>query len=140
MNLVYKSRIGLIRFAKVFPFLLCFIVLISLSETLFALLLSDFLVYDDIVIPNTPISFFIGRYFEYNLQMFVVLCIISIAIETCLANKACCVYLGVNLYEKSYFANVELYTEYIYAICAANIIVSAYFTYKGISIFLKSAK
>ena len=72
--------------------------------------------------------------------MFVVLCIISIAIETCLANKACCVYLGVNLYEKSYFANVELYTEYIYAICATNIIVSAYFTYKGISIFLKSAK
>jgi len=41
MNLIYKSRIGLIRFAKVFPFLLCFIVLISLSETLFALVLSD---------------------------------------------------------------------------------------------------
>lgn len=46
MNLVYKSRIGLIRFAKLFPFLLCFIVLISLSETLFALLLSDFVILD----------------------------------------------------------------------------------------------
>ena len=46
MNFVYKSRIGLIRFAKVFPFILCFIVLVSLSETLFALVLSDFVVFD----------------------------------------------------------------------------------------------
>ena len=138
--MINKFRRLLIRVGKILPFIVCILILLQYAETAFALLLSDFLVYDDIVIPNTPISFFIGRYFEYNLQMFVVLCIISIAIETCLANKACCVYLGVNLYEKSYFANVELYTEYIYAICAANIIVSAYFTYKGISIFLKSAK
>lgn len=138
--MINKFRRLLVRVGKILPFIVCLLILLQYAETAFALLLSDFLVYDDMVIPNTPISFFIGRYFEYNLQMFVVLCIISISIETCLANKACCVYLGVNLYEKSYFANVELYTEYIYAICAANIIVSAYFTYKGISIFLKSAK
>ena len=138
--MINKFRRLLIRVGKILPFIVCLLILLQYAETAFALLLSDFLVYDDMVIPNTPISFFIGRYFEYNLQMFVVLCIISIAIETCLANKACCVYLGVNLYEKSYFANVELYTEYIYAICAANIIVSAYFTYKGITIFLKNAK
>lgn len=138
--MINKFRRLLIRVGKILPFIVCLLILLQYAETAFALFLSDFLVYDDMVIPNTPISFFIGRYFEYNLQMFVVLCIISIAIETCLANKACCVYLGVNLYEKSYFANVELYTEYIYAICAANIIVSAYFTYKGITIFLKSAK
>ena len=138
--MINKFRRLLIRVGKILPFIVCLLILLQYAETAFALLLSDFLVYDDMVIPNTPISFFIGRYFEYNLQMFVVLCIISIAIETCLANKACCVYLGVNLYEKFYFANVELYTEYIYAICAANIIVSAYFTYKGITIFLKSAK
>lgn len=132
--MINKFRRLLIRVGKILPFIVCLLILFQYAETAFALLLSDFLVYDDMVIPNTPISFFIGRYFEYNLQMFVVLCIISIAIETCLANKACCVYLGVNLYEKSYFANVELYTEYIYAICAANIIVSAYFVYKGIKI------
>jgi hypothetical protein len=55
MNLVYKSRIGLIRFAKVFPFLLCFIVLISLSETLFALVISDFVVFDGGITLNTPL-------------------------------------------------------------------------------------
>ena len=138
--MINKFRRLLIRVGKILPFIVCLLILLQYAETAFALLLSDFLVYDDMVIPNTPISFFIGRYFEYNLQMFVVLCIISIAIETCLANKACCVYLGVNLYEKSYFANVELYTEYIYAICAANIIVSGYFTYKGIRILTNSQK
>ena len=104
--MINKFRRLLIRVGKILPFIVCLLILLQYAETAFALLLSDFLVYDDMVIPNTPISFFIGRYFEYNLQMFVVLCIISIAIETCLANKACCVYLGVNLYEKSYFANI----------------------------------
>ena len=132
--MINKFRRLLIRVGKILPFIVCLLILLQYAETIFALFLSDFLVYDDMVIPNTPISFFIGRYFEYNLQMLVVLCIISIAIETCWANKACCVYLGINLYEKSYFANVELYTEYIYVICAANIIVSAYFVYKGIKI------
>ena len=136
--MINKFRRLLIRVGKILPFIVCLLILLQYAETAFALLLSDFLVYDDMVIPNTPISFFIGRYFEYNLQMFVVLCIISIAIETCLANKACCVYLGVNLYEKSYFANVELYTEYIYAICAINMIVCSYLTYKGIKILLSN--
>ena len=136
--MINKFRRLLIRVGKILPFIVCLLILLQYAETAFALLLSDFLVYDDMVIPNTPISFFIGRYFEYNLQMFVVLCIISIAIETCLANKACCVYIGVNLYEKSYFANVELYKEYIYAICAINMIVCSYLTYKGIKILTKT--
>lgn len=132
--MINKFRRLLIRVGKILPFIVCLLILLQYTETTFALLLSDFLIYDDMVIPNTPISFFIGQYFEYNLQMLMVLCIISIAVETCLANKACCVYLGVNLCEKSYFASVELYTEYMYAICVANIIVSAYFVYKGIKI------
>lgn len=126
----------LIRIGKILPFVVCFLICINYSETAFALVTNNLLQWSGVLIPNTPISFFIGQYCEYNVQMLVVLFIISIAIETCWANKACCVYLGINLYEKSYFSNVELYTEYIYAICAANIIVSAYFTYKGIKILL----
>ena len=132
--MINEFRKLLIRIGKILPFVICFLVCLNYAETAFALTTNNYLDWNGVVIPNTPISFFIGAYFEYNLQMLVVLCIISIAIETCWANKACCVYLGVNLYEKSYFANVELYTEYIYAICAANIIVSAYFVYKGIKI------
>lgn len=132
--MINEFRKLLIRIGKILPFVICFLICLNYAETAFALATNNYLDWNGVVIPNTHISFFIGQYFEYNLQMLVVLCIISIAIETCIYNKLACVYLCVNLYEKSYFANVELYTEYIYAICAANIIVSAYFVYKGIKI------
>ena len=140
MNLVYKSRIGLIRFAKVFPFLLCFIVLISLSETLFALVLSDFVVFDGGVTPNTPFAWFIGEKYEIGIYSVLLAIFLSIAFETCVWNKASEIYLLVLLKQQTYFQTIELYIEYIYAICIANILICAFFCYKGITIFLKSAK
>jgi hypothetical protein len=112
---------------------------INYSETVFALATSDYLHYDGVVIPNTPISFFVGQYFEYNLQMLVVLVILSIAISTCIYNKLACGYLGVNLAEKSYF-DFELEPTTIYIICLANIIVAGYLTCKGVKILLSSRK
>ena len=134
--MINRFRRLLIQVGKVLPFVVCFLVVINFMETAFALATNDFLMYDGIVIPNTRISFFIGRYFEYNLQMLVVLCIVSIAIETCIYNKLACGYLGINLLEKSYF-DFELEPTYIYIICLANIIVAGYLTYKGIKILLK---
>ena len=84
---------------------------------------------------NEITAYIVGNYFEYNLQMLVVLCVISIAIETCIYNKMACGYLGINLAEKSYF-DFELEPTTIYAICLANIIVCGYLTYKGIKIFI----
>ena len=140
MNLVYKSRIGLIRFAKVFPFLLCFIVLISLSETLFALLLSDFVILDGSLTPNTPLAWFIADKYEFEIYSVLAAIFLSIAFETCVWNKASEIYLLVLLKQQTYFPTIELYIEYIYAICIANILICALFCYKGITIFLKSAK
>jgi hypothetical protein len=140
MNLVYKSRIGLIRFAKVFPFLLCFIVLISLSETLFALLLSDFVTLDGSLTPNTPLAWFIADKYEFEIYSVLAAIFLSIAFETCVWNKASEIYLLVLLKQQTYFPTIELYIEYIYAICIANILICAFFCYKGITIFLKSAK
>ena len=131
-----RFRRLLIQVGKVFPFAVCFLVVINYTEMAFALSTNDFLMYDGIVIPNTRISFFIGRYFEYNLQMLVVMCIISIAIETCIYNKLACLYLGINLLEKSYF-DFELEPTTIYIICLANIIVAGYLTVKGIKTLLK---
>lgn len=68
--------------------------------------------------------------------MLVVLVIISFAVETCVYNKLACLYLLVNLIEKSYF-DFELEPTYIYVICLANIVVAGYLTYKGIKILLK---
>ena len=140
MNLVYKSRIGLIRFAKVFPFLLCFIVLISLSETLFALLLSDFVILDGSLIPNTPLAWFIADKYEFEIYSVLAAIFLSIVFETCVWNKASEIYLLALLKQQTYFPTIELYPEYIYAICIANILICGFFCYKGIRIFLKSAK
>ena len=136
MNLVYKSRIGLIRFAKVFPFLLCFIVLISLSETLFALLLSDFVILDGSLTPNTPLAWFIADKYEFEIYSVLAAIFLSIAFETCVWNKASEIYLFVLLKQQTYFPTIELYIEYIYAICIANILICAFFCYKGIKILL----
>lgn len=135
--MINEFRKLLIRIGKILPFVICFLVCLNYAETAFALTTNNYLDWNGVVIPNTPISFLIGQYFEYNLQMLVVLCIISIAIETCIYNKLACVYLCVNLYEKSYFANVELYTETIYIIAFANIIVSGFFVYKGAKMLIK---
>lgn len=133
--MINKFRKLLIRIGKILPFVICFLVCFNYTETAFALVTNDLLWYDGIVIPNTPISFVIGNYFEYNIQMLVVLCIISVAIETCIYNKLACLYLGVNLLEKSYF-DFELDIWQIYIISLLNLIISAYFTYKGLSIYL----
>lgn len=132
-----RFRRLLIRIGKVLPFLLCFLVLVNYSETLISLATSDYLEYDGIVISNTRISFFIGHYFEYNPQMLVVLCIVSIAISTCFYNKLACLYLGVNLIEKYHF-DFELEPTTIYIICLANILVAGYLTYKGIRILINN--
>ena len=139
MNIIYNARISLIRIGKVLPFIVCLVASISYFESCLALCTENYILYDSYVILNKPISFFIGQYFEYNLQMLVVLCVISVAIETCIYNKLACLYLGINLFEKSYF-DFELDIWQIYVISILNLIISAYFTYKGITIFLKSAK
>ena len=135
--MVTKVRKLLIRIGKVLPFIVCLIACVNFIEMAFAVATSDFLIYDSIVIPNTPISFFVGQYFEYNLQMLVVLVILSIAIQTCVYNKLACGYLGINLAEKSYF-DFELEPTTIYIICLANIIVAGYITYKGIYLLTKT--
>ena len=140
MSLVYKSRIGLIRFAKVFPFLLCFIVLISLSETVFALALSDFVVFDGGITPNTPFAWLIAEKYEIGIYSVLLAIFLSVAFETCVWNKASEIYLLVYLKQQTYFPTIELYIEYIYIICIANILICGFFCYKGINIFLKSAK
>ena len=133
MNVIHKTRILLIQIGKILPFIVCFIAIISYSESIFALCFENYILYDNYAILYKPISFFIGRYFEYNLQTLVVLCVISVAIETCIYNKLACLYLGVNMFEKYYF-DFELEPTTIYIICLVNILVAGYITIKGLRI------
>lgn len=134
--MIHKARIWLIRLGKVLPFVVCFVVSISYFETAFNVATNDLFVWDGVIIPNKPISWLLGHYFEYNIQMLFVLVILSIATQTCLWNKLACAYLGINLAEKSYF-DFELEPTTIYIICFINIAVSFYLTFKGIKILLK---
>lgn len=127
----------LIHVGKMLPFVLCGVVFVACLEIAFAVATNDYLLYDGVVILNTPISFFIGRYFEYDLLVCIVTLIISIAIEACRWNLWATFYLFVHLAEKSYF-DFELDIWQIYTIAIANLIVSGYFTYKGIRILTKT--
>lgn len=134
--MVNKFRKLLIRFGKILPFFLCFIVLISYIESFVALYCQDYMSYEDYTILTTPLSFWIAQKFEYDMLTIFVATILSIALETCTWNKLACLYLGIGLTEKSYF-DFELDIETIYCICIINIIASTYLTYKGIKIITK---
>lgn len=126
----------LINVGKILPFVVCFIVLISYIENVYALTIEDYMYYDGYYVLNKQVSNFIGSIFEYNIQTLAVLVLISFAISTCVYNKLACIYLGINLLEKSYF-DFELEPTTIYIICLANIIVAGYLTVKGIKTLIR---
>ena len=134
-----KIRAMLINIGKSLPFILCAVIFVSYTETLFALETNDFVLYNGSLIPNKRLSLFLGLFFEYNLQLLFVVTILTFAIRTCIHNKMALGYNYINLAEKSYF-DFELDIWQIYTIAIANLIVSGYFTYKGIRILTISQK
>lgn len=130
-------RVALVHIGKSLPFVICAIIFISYSESLYALITEDYLEYEDSLVLNKPISWFIGSFFEYNLQMLIVLTIISIAIRTCIFNKLAVLFMYGNLAEKSYFATIELDEEIVYLVVIINILISGFFCYKGLRLLIK---
>ena len=137
-SFITNTRIALIRIGKIAPFLVCAIIALSYIESMYALATNDYIVFDNDTYLNKPISWYIGNYFKYDIATVFVLSVLSISIETCTYNKLACLYLGVNLLEKSYF-DFELDIWQIYIISILNLIISAYFTYKGIKILLRKS-
>ena len=133
---ITKTRIALIRIGKIAPFVVCFIVGLSYAESLYALLLNDFIEFSDGIYLNKPLSWFIGSYFKYDIVSLFVLVILSYAIETCYWNKLACIYLGINLWEKSYL-DFELEPTTIYIICIINIVITSFLCYKGVKQIIK---
>ena len=136
-SFITNTRIALIRIGKIAPFLVCAIIALSYIESMYALATNDYVVFNNDMYLNKPISWYIGNYFKYDIATVIILSVLSISVETCIYNKLSCAYLGVNLLEKSYF-DFELDVWQIYTIAIANLIVSGYFTYKGIRILTKT--
>ena len=135
--MINKARRLLINFGKMIPFVLCFIVLISYTESLYALSTDNVMLYGDSAALYTPISFYIAKRFEYDWLTILATTILSVSIETCYWNKLALFYLFIQLWEKTYFSTIELYQEYIYAIIAVNLLCSGLFVFRGITILFR---
>lgn len=129
--MIYKARVLLVRFAKLFPFILCVIVCLSYIETTYALIFEDYAAFGDSYCLNKPISWFIGDIMTYDWHTVIVAIVLSIAFETCVWNKLSILYLCVNLYEKNYFQD-EMTITSIFIVCACNIVITSFLIYKGI--------
>ena len=134
--MIHWFRTLLIRVAKILPFVFCFILILSYCECIGSLCIGSFSNYESYSIPYKPISWAIAGIAEYGWNTLAILAILSIAVETFIWNKLSSLYLGINLFEKSYF-DFELEPTAIYIICTLNIIVAGYLTYKGIRILTR---
>lgn len=132
MSIVYKSRVLVVRFAKVFPFILCFVVFISYAEGLYALANENYCTFDNSIVLYKPVSWFIGNLYLYDWRTVALATVLSFAMETCLANKACVIFLLINELERLYFITVELYPEQVAAIITINALVCAWLCWKGV--------
>lgn len=137
MSLANNARRTLIRFGKVCPFVICFIVLISDVENIIAITTQDIVVYADNPIYNTPISFAIARYAEYDILVVFIVGLISISIEACVYNTSAVLYIGLLLYRNHWFAVNEPCEDVTYMIvmCLSSAVL-LYFIYKGLKIFI----
>lgn len=135
--MIHQARVLIIRFAKIFPFILCAIVCLSFIEALFAIISNNFVEYQGYSMMIKPLSWFIGNLYVYDWKTIFVCLVLSIAFQTCVWNRLSILYLCVNLYEKDFFANIELYEETIIAICLINIIISSLLIYKGTKQLIK---
>ena len=125
-------RVLLIRLGKISPFLITFLVFISYSESLVALMTDSLAEYDGEVVLYKPISWTIAKYFEYDLYMVILLLVLSIAIEACIFNKLAIAYLFLQLLEKAWLQNVELDMWAYYVIVVLNVLISLYLTWRGL--------
>lgn len=137
MNIANNARRLLINLGKALPFIVCFLVFLSYMEGTCAVLTENYIYFRDYVLPNKPISFAIGEYFEYDIMSVLVMFIISVAVETCVWNKLAVLYLALHLVLKSYL-DFELEPYAIYAISISQILISGFFVYKGVRILLSN--
>lgn len=132
-----KARRTLIRFGKSCPFVLCFIILISDLENLYAIITNNIVCYEGVAIYNTPISFAIGSVMEYDIFIVCVIALISISIEACAYNIMAIAYILLLLIRKHYLFYSEPLSDMTYigilTLCA---IISSWFIYRGIKFLL----
>lgn len=131
-----KARKLFVKSSKVVPFVLCALICASYTEIVISLACEDFVCYGNYIVPNVPLSWIIGEYFEYSYPLVIGLLVIVYATSTCKWNKMGCYYVCIALLEKSYF-DFEMDVWLISVICTLNIAISAFLVIKGIQMLCK---
>lgn len=126
------ARKLLIYTFKILPFFLCFIILLTHTETIFAILSTKIVYYEGLILYDTPISFFIARYIKIDILVIISTTIASFAIESCIWNKLSILYIFSVIIQKYYFESFELNEYVIVIILVTNILISAFLVFKGI--------
>lgn len=132
MSFVGSARRTLVNIGKILPFAICFIVLISYAESIYAMASENYIDYEDYVSLNKPISVFIGSILEYDWITVTVLAILSVSLETCVWNKAAVIYLLANILFKKYIEDVEISVVDVYVFSVLNMTICGILITKGL--------
>lgn len=133
------SRKLLINIGKMLPFILCMAVCVSYIESLHSILGQHYVVWGDEAYLSKPVSFFIGKYLNYNIQMLVLVFIISISVRTCYYNKLACGYLLINTFQKHIFEENAYDVETCCVVCFVNIYACWWLVKNGVSTYFKAS-
>lgn len=134
MKSSHRARIILVKFAKVFPFIICGLIFILYVECFISLSTNNYIMVGDEVSLNTPIAWFVSSFYEYGIYSIVVAIVLALAMSTCLCNRIAILYLLIHLWSKHYLSSIELYEHQIYAIVIANLLASSFFVWQGVRI------
>ena len=132
MSITVSARRTLIRIGKVLPFLLCFLVLISCIENIYAIVDNKCIINNDYIIYNTPISFSIALRMEYDILLMLVVSITSVAIEACRYNLLAVTFLWFNICQRYILWEYGAFDDSIYlVIMFLNVAFLTWVIYKG---------
>lgn len=131
---VMSARRGIIWIGKYAPFVIVAIVTISNIEALYALLLSNYIEFNNTLMYNKPISWWIGERFELSIAWVAALVVLSVGVEACVWNRACIAFLAVVLWQKDFFLEHTIDETCFSVVLIVNSTIGTLLVIKGIKI------
>ena len=131
-----SARRGIIWIGKYAPFVIVAIVTISNIEALYALLLSNYIEFNNTLMYNKPISWWIGERFELSIAWIAALAVLSVGVEACIWNRACIAFLAVVLWQKDFFLEHTINETYFAVVLIINSTIGVLLVFKGLKILL----
>ena len=104
----YWFRKKIIQIAKLIPFLLVTVVLVSYIENESSLYYGIYISSNGNMYLDQEISFIIGNYIRYDVLTVIILYALSFGLNLCWRNKLCVHYLTFNLIQRWFLENIEV--------------------------------